>query len=96
MPVRQQLAWMFSDQLKPDAKVIEMGGPPLSERRPINRPFRWRLVVGIAVLVTCGAIGYIIGDRHSPGDLPRVGRSEASALSAVARTRRPAGRMQGR
>jgi hypothetical protein len=71
-----------------DAKVIEMGGPPPSEHRPINRRFRWRLVAAIAVLATGGGIGYVIGDRHSPGDaaLPRVGRSEAPAVSALTST----------
>jgi hypothetical protein len=71
-----------------DGKVIEMGGAPPPQRRPVNRPFRRRLVVGIAVLVTGGGLGYIVGDRHNPGDaeLPRVGRSEASAVGAVTPT----------
>ncbi len=71
-----------------DAKVIDMGGPPPSERRPINRPFRWRLVVGIVLLVAGGGIGYVIGDRHSPADapLPPAGRSETPAVSALTST----------
>ena len=71
-----------------DGKVIEMGGAPPPERRRNNRPFRWRLVVGIAVLVTGGGIAYVIGDRHSPDDAarPSVARSEASAVSAVTST----------
>jgi hypothetical protein len=71
-----------------DGKVIEMGGAPPPERRGFNRPFRWRLVVGIAVLVAGGGIGYLISDRQSPGDaaFPPDGRSEASAVSAVTST----------
>lgn len=71
-----------------DGKVIEMGGAPPPERRPVSRPLRWRLMVGIAVLVTGVGIGYVIGDRHSPADGPRppVGRSGASTVSAVTST----------
>jgi hypothetical protein len=71
-----------------DEKVIEMGGAPSPGHRRINRAFRWRLVVGIAILVAGSGIGYVIGDRHSSGDaaLPPVGRSDASAVSAVTST----------
>jgi len=71
-----------------DGKVIEMGGAPPSERRPINRGFRWRLLVGLAILLAGGGIGYIISDRHSPGDAahPQLGRTKASAVSAVTST----------
>ena len=90
---KTRLDWMSSDDPRrpdppaaaDDGKVIEMGGAPPPERRRNNRPFRWRLVVGIAVLVTGGGIAYVIGDRHSPNDAarPSVARSEASAASAV-------------
>ncbi len=71
-----------------DGKVIEMGGAPPSARRSMNRPLRWRLVIGIAVLVVGGGIGYLIGNRHNPGDAarPPVGRSEAPAVTAVTST----------
>jgi hypothetical protein len=71
-----------------DGKVIEMGGAPPPERHTIKHRFRWRLGVGIAILATGGGIGYVIGDRHSPGDaaLPRVGHSETSAVGAVTST----------
>ena len=79
-----------------DAKVIEMGGAPPSERRPLSRR-RWRLVVGIAILVAGGGIGYIISDRHSPDDAarPPVGRSEAPAVGAVTSTGMTCSMQQG-
>ena len=71
-----------------DGKVIEMGGAPPPQRRPIKHRFRWRLGVAIAILATGAGIGYIIDDRHSPDDaaLPRVGHSETSAVGAVTST----------
>jgi hypothetical protein len=72
-----------------DQKVIDLGRPS-TERPHMRGRLRRRVVVGVVIVATGGAIALAIGDRHGAGNAARhaIERSQASAVNPVAATGR--------